>query len=65
MKKRIINNEKTRFVRTSATPLAKSPVSVFLPLEIDEFVRALPNRTEWLREAIAEKVEREQRQESA
>lgn len=60
--KRIINNEKTRFVRTSATPLAKTPVSVFLPLEVDEFVRSLPNRTEWLREAIKEKLEREQKQ---
>ena len=38
---------------------ARKPVSVLLPPETDEYVRSLSNRTEWLREAIAEKVERE------
>ena len=36
------------------------PVAVKLPPEMDEYVRALPNKSEWLREAIREKIEREQ-----
>lgn len=32
---------------------------VRLPLELDAYVRSLPNKAEWLREAIAEKYERE------
>lgn len=45
-------------------PIAEKPLSVRVDLEIDEFVRSLPNRTEWLREAIAEKYQREQQQAS-
>ena len=37
----------------------QSPVSVKLPPEIDSIVRSLPNRSEFLREAIAEKLKRE------
>ena len=40
-------------------PMARKPVSVLLPIELDEFVRSQPNRTQWLREAIVEKYERE------
>ena len=32
------------------------PVSVMLPPELDKFVRSLPNRSEFIREAIAEKM---------
>lgn len=32
------------------------PVSVKLPPEIDAIVRSLPNRSEYIREAIAEKL---------
>lgn len=59
MTKRIINNERTRFVSNSAVPLAKKPVAVMLPVVIDEYVRSLPNRTEWLRRVICEAVEKE------
>lgn len=59
MAKRIINNERTRFVSNSAVPLAKKPVAVMLPIVVDEYVRSLPNRTEWLRRVICEAVERE------
>lgn len=38
---------------------ARTPVSVLLPKEIDRVVRALPNRTEWLRRVITEAAERE------
>ncbi len=39
--------------------MAKRPVSVLLPVDLDAYVRSRPDRTEWLREAIAEKWERE------
>lgn len=39
--------------------MASKPVAVRLAKEIDAYVRSLPNRTEWLREAIAEKYERD------
>lgn len=35
------------------------PVSVMLPPELDEIVRSLPNRSQFIREAIAEKVKKE------
>ena len=37
----------------------QSPVSVKLSPEIDSIVRSLPNRSEFLREAIAEKLRKE------
>lgn len=45
----------------------KNPVQTFsskvtgvrLPFDMHEYVESLPNRTEWLREAIAEKIERD------
>jgi len=46
-------------------PLRRTPVSVKLPPELDEYVRSQPNRNQWLIAAIAEKVERELQQESA
>jgi hypothetical protein len=48
------------FLKCGAEPVAEQPVSVKLPVSLDEYVRSLPNRTEWLRQAIAEKLEREQ-----
>ncbi|PSO67869.1 MAG: hypothetical protein BRC39_00830 [Cyanobacteria bacterium QH_7_48_89] len=35
------------------------PVSVMLPPELDNWVRSLSNRSEWIREAIREKHQRE------
>ncbi|WP_239651873.1 ribbon-helix-helix domain-containing protein [Neosynechococcus sphagnicola] len=35
------------------------PVCVKLPPALDVIVRALPNRSEWLRQAIQEKAQRE------
>ncbi len=48
------------FQPKSDKPLGKSPVSVRLPEDLDAQVRSLPNRNQWLIEAIAEKLEREQ-----
>ena len=49
----------TRFKSTQEAELAEQPVSVVLPKELDEFVRSLPDRSKWLREAVAEKRVRE------
>jgi len=40
-------------------PLRRTPVSVKLPPELDEYVRSQPNKNQWLIAAIAEKVARE------
>ena len=45
----------TRF-KPKLNALASQPVSVFLPKELDAIVRALPNRSHWLRRIIAEAV---------
>lgn len=45
-------------------PVAVRSVCVRLPSDLDEYVRSLPNRTEWLREAVAEKKQRDESQES-
>ena len=47
------------FLRVGDEPVAEQPISVKLPLSIDSFVRNLPNRTEWLRRAIAAQYERD------
>lgn len=52
----------TRFKARCDQPMARKPVSVILPLDQDEYVRLLPNRTEWLRQAIAEKIAKDQQE---
>lgn len=53
-------DHKTRFKpQYGDKPMARKPVSVLLPSEIDEFVRSLPNKSEWLRQAIEEKYEQD------
>ena len=49
----------TRFQVEGDVPKAVSPLSVRLPADLDAVVRSLPNRTEWLRDAILEKLQRE------
>lgn len=39
--------------------MSRKPIGVLLPMELDAFVRSLPNKSEWVRAAIAEKYERE------
>lgn len=53
-------NPKFKFKSEYEGQVAEKPVSVKLPVEVDQFVRSLPNRTEWLRRVIVEAVEREQ-----
>ncbi len=50
---------KTTFVKFHQEEMGVQPLSVRVNAQLDKFVRSLPNRTEWLREAIAEKYERE------
>jgi hypothetical protein len=50
--------------RGVGTRSGQTPISVLLPIEIDSLVRSLPNRSQWLREAIAEKLEKEQQMQS-
>lgn len=42
-----------RFIDGDSEPMAERPICVRLPKDLDEAVRALPNRTEFLRDAIA------------
>lgn len=46
-------------------PLAKVPLSVRLPEDIDEFVRSLPDRNKWLQQAITEKAQAELAEENS
>lgn len=52
-------NHSTRFRPAGATPLSDRSVSVKLPVEVDAFVRALPEPSEWLRRVICEAAEKE------
>jgi hypothetical protein len=49
----------TRFQQQGEVAMAKSPLSVRMPEDIDAIVRAKSDRTEWLRDAIFEKLWRE------
>jgi hypothetical protein len=49
----------TRFQQQGTVPMAKQPVTVRLPEDIDAIVRALPDRNAWLRSAILEKLDQD------
>lgn len=40
--------------------LSKTPISLKLPKELDEYVRSLPNRNQWLIDAVMDKATREE-----
>lgn len=50
-----------KFLKNEAQ-LAERVTAVRLPVDIDEFVRSLPNRTEWLRQVIVEAALRDRAQ---
>lgn len=55
-----MSKEKTQFKgRGLGVTHKQKPVSVMLPPEMDSVVRALPNRSDFIRQAIAEKLEKE------
>ena len=39
--------------------LSRTPVSVKLPKDLDDYVRSLPNRNRWLIDAVLEKALKE------
>lgn len=49
----------TRFKPSGEEALADKPISVFLPKDLDQYVRSLPNKAEWLRQAISEAAKRD------
>ncbi|MBW4523396.1 MAG: hypothetical protein KME16_27470 [Scytolyngbya sp. HA4215-MV1] len=49
----------TRFKPAGDEALADKPISVFLPKNLDTYVRLKADRAKWLRQVIAEAVERE------
>lgn len=49
----------TRIKPNGKKAISRKPVAVALPAELDEWVRNLPNRSEWLRKAITDAYERE------
>ncbi len=55
-------NRATRFAQVGKEPLAKKAVTARLPVSIDKTVRELAgdDLSNWIREAIREKLEREQ-----
>ncbi|MBL1176831.1 hypothetical protein [Pantanalinema sp. GBBB05] len=49
----------TRFKPIGEEALADKPISVFLPKDLYQYVRSLPNKAEWLRQAISEAAKRD------
>jgi hypothetical protein len=49
----------TRFQQQGEIPMAKSPLCVRMPEAIDAIIRAKRDRTDWLRDALMEKLSRE------
>lgn len=46
-------------------PMSEQPLAVRVPLSQDKYVRSLPNKTEWLRQAIAQKYARDLQEKGA
>lgn len=55
----------TRFSPKGDKAMSRKSIGVLLPLEMDEYVRSLPNRSDWLRQAIAAQIERDQQSQNA
>lgn len=54
-----------KYVESGQAEMAARPISVRLPLDIDEKVRAIPNRTEFLRKAIVKALQEIENPQSA
>ncbi|MDJ0718257.1 MAG: hypothetical protein QNJ54_29195 [Prochloraceae cyanobacterium] len=66
MKEKYVRNRQTgRYEETGNGEMAIRPISVRLPAEMDAKVRAMPNRTEFLRNAIAKALQEEENFKSA
>lgn len=55
-------NPKYKYTTLYEEPMSEQPLTVRVPMSQDQYVRSLPNRTEWLRRAIAEAYERDMQQ---
>ena len=45
-----------KFIPTGEPVMAEKPICVRLPIDVDEALRKMPNRTKFLREVISEAV---------
>jgi len=55
--KYIRNSKSGQYAESGLAEMSSRPISVRLPLDIDEKVRAIPNRTEFLRKAITKALQ--------
>lgn len=51
-----------KYPKRSNVELAPRMTGVRLPIEMDEYVHSLPNKSEWLRQAIAAAIEKDMEQ---
>lgn len=59
------HNPKYKYTSLYDEPMSEQPLAVRVPLSQDKYVRSLPNKTEWLRQAIAEKYARDLQEKGA
>lgn len=52
-------NPKYKYTSINDEPMSEQPLTVRVPLSQDKYVRSLPNKTEWLRKAIADAYKRD------
>ena len=50
-----------KFVETGEPVMATKPICVRLPVDVDQLVRSMPNRTEFLREVITAAVRQQKK----
>ena len=55
--KYVRDSKNGKYIESGQAEMSSRPISVRLPLDIDEKVRAIPNRTEFLREAITKALQ--------
>ena len=66
MAQKYLRNSKTgKYEESGLAEMANTPISVRLPVDIDAKVRAMPNRTQFLREVIAKAVKEQEDLQSA
>lgn len=54
-----------KYVESGGAEMAIRPISVRLPADVDAKIRAMPNRTKFLREAIAKALQELEEPQSA
>ena len=46
--------KKEQYTVQGKRPLSKTPLTVRVPEDVDEYIRSLPNRSEWLQKIITD-----------